>query len=69
MKRNGLSVDYDSPDFGPITLRGAPAIFSKTPGLSEKAAPSLGQHTDEVLREVGYSEQDILGLRTSKVVR
>ncbi len=69
MKRNGLSVDYDSPDFGPITLRGAPAIFSKTPGLSEKAAPSLGQHTDEVLREVGYSDEDIRSLHTNKVVR
>ena len=69
MKRNGMSVDYDSPDLGPITLRGTPAIFSKTPGISEKAAPSLGQHTDEVLVEVGYSEQDIQGLRTSKTVR
>ena len=69
MKRNGLSVDYDSPDLGPITLRGAPAMFSKTLGISEKAAPSLGQHTDEVLAGFGYSEHDIQGLRTSKVVR
>ena len=69
MKRNGLSVDYDSPDLGPITLRGTPAMFSKTPGISEKAAPSLGQHTDEVLAGFGYSEHDIQGLRTSKVVR
>ena len=68
MKRNGLTVDYDAPDLGPITLRGAPAIFSKTPGISEKAAPSLGQHTDEVLVEAGYSEQDIQSLRTSKAV-
>lgn len=69
MKRNGLSVDYDSPDLGPITLRGTPAIFSHTPGVNESAAPSLGQHTDEVLREVGYTEQDIEGLRSSRAVR
>ena len=69
MKRNGMSVDYNSPDLGPIALRGTPAIFSRTPGISEKAAPSLGQHTDEVLEEVGYSVQNIQGLRTSKVVR
>ncbi len=69
MKRNGMSVDYDAPDLGRITLRGTPAMFSKTPGISEKAAPLLGQHTDEVLEEVGYSVQNIQGLRTSKVVR
>ena len=69
MKRNGLSVDYDSPDLGPITLRGAPAIFSKTPGVSEKAAPALGQHTEEVLGEVGYSGVEIAVLRSSKAVR
>ena len=69
MKRNGLSVDYDSPDLGPITLRGAPAIFSKTPGVSEKAAPGLGQHTEEVLGEVGYSGEEIAILRSSKAVR
>ena len=69
MKRNGLSVDYDSLDLGPITLRGAPAIFSKTPGVSEKAAPGLGQHTEEVLGEVGYSGEEIAILRSSKAVR
>ncbi len=68
MKRNGLTVDYHSPDLGPVTLRGTPVMFSKTPGVSEKAAPSLGQHTDEVLGEVGYSEQEILGLRSCKAV-
>ncbi len=69
MKRNGLSVDYESPDLGPITLRGAPAIFSKTPGVSEKAAPALGQHTDEVLEEAGYSGEEISTLRSCKAVR
>ena len=42
MKRNGLSVDYDSPDLGPITLRGAPAIFLENSGVSEKAARAWG---------------------------
>ena len=69
MKRNGMSVNYDSPDLGSITLRGTPAMFSMTPGISEKAAPLLGQHTDEVLAEVGYSDEDIQSLHTNKVVR
>lgn len=68
MKRNGMSVDYDSADLGPITLRGTPAIFSRTPGVSEAAAPSLGQHTDEVLNEIGYSGPEIQGLRDCRVV-
>ena len=68
MKRNGMSVDYDSADLGPITLRGTPAIFSRTPGVSEAAAPSLGQHTDEILNEIGYSGSEIQGLRGSRIV-
>ena len=69
MYRNGLSVDYKSPELGPITLRGVPVWFSETPGISENAAPFLGQHTDEVLSGIGYSKDQIRSLHRSRVVK
>jgi formyl-CoA transferase len=33
-----------------------------------KAAPALGEHTDEVLKEIGYSPEEIISLRQKHVV-
>ena len=32
------------------------------------ATPEIGQHTDEILREIGYSESDIRGMRERRVI-
>ena len=46
-----------------------PLNFSQTPvATSRKAAPTLGEHTDEVLAECGYSEAEIEQLRKEKVI-
>ena len=44
--------------------------FSATPGVIERAGPALGEHTDEILREIlGYSPDKIAALRASRIVR
>ena len=42
--------------------------LSATPGAIRTPAPKLGEHTEEVLRGIGYSDADIARLRASKIV-
>lgn len=45
-----------------------PVVLSRTPAQVDMGAPGLGEHTDEVLREAGYSAEAIQQLREQKVV-
>jgi crotonobetainyl-CoA:carnitine CoA-transferase CaiB-like acyl-CoA transferase len=42
--------------------------LSDTPGRFRHRAPTLGEHTDEVLAELGYKPADIAELRTRNVI-
>jgi crotonobetainyl-CoA:carnitine CoA-transferase CaiB-like acyl-CoA transferase len=42
--------------------------MSLTPPVLAAAAPTLGQHTEDVLREVGYADADIATLREQRVI-
>ena len=50
-----------------LKVHGSPWHFSETPPKIG-VAPELGQHNDEVLKEIGYSTEDIAGLRARKVI-
>jgi alpha-methylacyl-CoA racemase len=53
----------------PIKLLGAPIKLSRTPGDPTRApAPALGEHTDELLRGVGFSSDEISALHASGAV-
>jgi len=46
-----------------------PAVrMSQTPGSVRRRAPTLGEHTDEVLSELGFSNNEIAGFRSERVV-
>jgi len=47
---------------------GFPIHMSETPGSVRMPAPELGQHTEEVLLELGYSWEDIVKLREEEVI-
>ena len=53
---------------GDISVLGVPIKLSATPGGVRVAPPTLGEHSDAVLREVGLSDGEIARLRQSQVV-
>src|SRR3954447_71306 len=59
---------YDHPEAGRLRQARAAARFSATPPAIRSGAPALGEHTDEVLGELGYSSEQIAGLRAEGAV-
>ena len=55
-------------DGEPLRQPGLVPKLSATPGAIRRAAPKLGEHTDEVLRDAGYSEAGIAALREKGIV-
>ena len=62
---NGYIVPAEHPEFGGINMVGSPVRFSATPATPSAVAPELGQHTEEVLLELGYEWDDIERLRAA----
>jgi len=60
--------ELDHPKAGKIKVTGIPVKLSDTPGEVKTAPPGLGQHTDEILTELGYSGQEVEKLRQEKVI-
>lgn len=63
-----MVVETDHATLGPVKTLGAPVKFSDTPSAVARAAPMLGQHTNEVLAELGYTAAEIESLRASGAV-
>jgi formyl-CoA transferase/CoA:oxalate CoA-transferase len=53
---------------GPLKVLGIPIKLSETPGSVRTAPPTLGQHTDAVLRELDVPEDEIIDLRRQEVI-
>jgi crotonobetainyl-CoA:carnitine CoA-transferase CaiB-like acyl-CoA transferase len=69
VRSRGMEVALAHPLAGQVKLVRSPMKMSATPATSDQAPPLLGQHTDDVLREVlGKSGEEIAALREKKVL-
>lgn len=64
-----MTVDVEHPTLGHLKALGSPIKMSATPPNVTRRAPMLGEHTDEVLIEAGFSVEEIATLRTAGAVR
>ena len=64
-----MVVEMEDDLRGRIKMLGIPTKLSETPGKVLRMPPLLGEHTEEVLRELGYTDEKIVALKTGKVVR
>lgn len=60
---NGYLREVDHPEWGTIRTVGSPLRLSRTPAQPAVVAPELGQHTEEVLLEAGFTWDDIAALQ------
>ena len=63
-----IVVEGEHPTAGAFTYVGEPVIVDGTPYRVRRPAPSLGEHTDELLGELGRSAEDIAALRAEGVI-
>ena len=64
-----MVTTLDHPVVGRYRTMTKPIKFSETPGPAPLAAPTFGQHSDEVLAAAGYSAAEIASLRERGIVR
>ncbi len=61
-------AEIDTPGVGKIKVFNLTAKFDKTNGDVDSPPPTLSQHTDEILKELGYSDEEVKGFKENKVV-
>ena len=66
LQETGYFEDYDHPVEGKVVIPAIPARFSKTPPNVHRPWPTLGQHTHEILAEIGCSEAEIAAITGGK---
>ncbi|MGO4713466.1 CaiB/BaiF CoA transferase family protein [Bradyrhizobium sp. 2TAF24] len=64
----GIAQDVPNPEARPIRLVGQPVTLSRTPSRMAARPPEVGEHTDAVLSEFGFSPAEIADLRAAKIV-
>ena len=65
---NQMLVRTEHPAAGRVRMLGIPLELSRNPGAIRRPAPRLGEHTEEVLRELGYSDEEIAAMRADEVI-
>jgi len=66
---NGYVVDFEHRLLGEVKIPGYPVQFSASRAGTRTSAPALGEHTDSVMKSIGYSDQEIAEVRQAGVIR
>lgn len=65
---NEMIVELEHPQAGAVKVVGLPIRLHRTPGCVRRPAPALGEATEEILAEVGYSAAEIAALRARSII-
>jgi crotonobetainyl-CoA:carnitine CoA-transferase CaiB-like acyl-CoA transferase len=68
VQARGMIVNVDHPTLDTVQALGSPIKMSATPPDPSRRAPLLGEHTDEVLRQAGFSQDEIDRLRSDGAI-
>jgi formyl-CoA transferase len=66
---NGYVVNFDDPRLGKVKIPGYPVHFSANRAGTRSLAPVLGEHTDQIMGQVGYTDKEIEELRRAGVIK
>ena len=66
---NDFFVEWNHPRYGRIKVINNPVKLSKTPTEIRMGAPELGEHTDQIMQEAGYSEAEIAEMKKAGTIR
>jgi len=68
LRHRGMFTTIDHPVEGTVCQLGIPIKLSDTPGTIRRPSPVLGEHTEDVLKELGYTAEAISRLRSDGVL-
>jgi crotonobetainyl-CoA:carnitine CoA-transferase CaiB-like acyl-CoA transferase len=65
---NDFFVEWKHPRYGEIKVLNNPIKLSKTPAEIKRRAPDLGEDTGQIMRDLGYSEEEIGKLKQDGII-